>query len=92
MTLAVAAAARRRGLGRRLLARFEAAAAARGAEAAFLEVAEDNAPARALYLAAGWVEAGRRRRYYARGDGTAADAIVMRKALGGTAGGAGANA
>lgn len=81
LTLAVRPAARRRGLARRLLVAFEARAAALGAEAAFLEVAEDNAPARALYAAAGWREVGRRRDYYRRTDGNVADALVLRRDL-----------
>ena len=72
---------RRQGLARRTLARFEAAAAARGALRALLDVAEDNAPARALYAGAGYVEDGRRRGYYARPDGPAVDAVLMSKAL-----------
>lgn len=76
LTLAVAPAARRRGLGRRLVAQALAAAQGAGAEAMFLEVAADNAPARALYAQAGFAEAGRRRAYYA---GT--DALVLRRAL-----------
>jgi ribosomal-protein-alanine N-acetyltransferase len=78
LTLAVAPEARRRGLGRRLVARFVYQARARGATDAFLEVAADNAPAIALYHAAGFVEAGRRRAYY----GPATDALILRRALG----------
>lgn len=77
LTLAVAPPARRRGLGGALLGAAMAGAAARGAAAMFLEVAERNAPARALYAAAGFAEAGRRRRYYADG----ADALVLRRDL-----------
>lgn len=77
LTLAVPEAARRRGIGARLLACFESEALARGAEAAFLEVASDDAPARALYAGAGWAEAGRRRDYYAPG----VDALILRKPL-----------
>ena len=79
LTLAVRPEARRRGAGRGLLAAFEAAAGARGCGEAFLEVSERNAPARALYAAAGWAGAGRRARYYADGS----DALVLRKALAG---------
>jgi ribosomal-protein-alanine N-acetyltransferase len=43
----------------------------------FLEVAEANAAARALYAAAGFAEVGRRRRYYADGG----DALVLRRGL-----------
>ena len=48
LTLAVAPEARRRGLGRKLLARFIYQARLRAAETAFLEVAAGNAAARAL--------------------------------------------
>lgn len=81
VTIAVDPAARRRGAGRGLLTGFEAEARARGAEHAFLEVAEDNIAARALYAAAGWVETGRRREYYPRPDGGAVDAVTMAKTL-----------
>ncbi|MDP3339032.1 ribosomal protein S18-alanine N-acetyltransferase [Frigidibacter sp.] len=81
LTLAVAPEARRAGIGARLLAGFLAEAAARGAETAFLEVAEDNQPARALYERAGFAPAGRRRAYYRHPDGTSTDALVMTRAL-----------
>ncbi|MRX49428.1 GNAT family N-acetyltransferase [Paracoccus sp. S-4012] len=74
LTLAVAPEARRHGLGRALCEGFAAAGRANGAASAFLEVAEDNAPARALYAAAGWREAGRRRGYYGPGR----DAMILR--------------
>lgn len=79
LTLAVDAGMRRRGVGRRLLAAFEAGARARGARTLFLEVAADNAPARALYAGAGWEEAGLRRGYYRGRDGVPRDALVLRK-------------
>jgi [ribosomal protein S18]-alanine N-acetyltransferase len=81
LTLAVDPEARRRGLGRWLVAGFEAEAARRGAVDAYLEVAEGNAAARALYAAAGWTGAGRRRGYYAAPGRPAEDALVLRKAL-----------
>ena len=74
LTLAVAPEARRQGVARDLCRRFDQAAKAAGADAAFLEVAADNGAARALYLGCGWVEAGWRPRYY----GPALDAVVMR--------------
>jgi len=80
LTIAVAPECRRAGRGRALLAGFEAEAAARGAEVAFLEVADDNAAARALYLVAGWKESGRRKGYYAR-PGGAVDAIILTKSF-----------
>ncbi len=86
LTLAVDPEARGRGLGRWLVAAFEAEAARRGAVDAFLEVAEGNAAARAVYAAAGWTEAGRRRGYYAAPGRPAEDALVLRKALAAGAG------
>jgi len=68
------------GHGRACLDAALAQAAARGARHAFLEVAADNAAALALYRAAGFVQAGLRRGYYAR-PGAAADALVMTRAL-----------
>ena len=76
LTLAVAPAGRRAGTGAALLAAFEAEARTRGARDAFLEVADDNAPARALYARAGWREVGRRPGYYA-----GVDALTLHKAL-----------
>ena len=81
LTLAVAPESRRRGLGRKLVARFLYQARLRGAEMAFLEVAADNAAAQALYARAGFAESGRRRGYYRRPDGSALDALVMQRAL-----------
>ena len=81
LTLAVAPEARRRGLGRKLLARFIYQARLRAAETAFLEVAAGNAAARALYLAGGFAESGRRKRYFHSPDGTHEDAIVMARRL-----------
>ncbi|HFQ14923.1 MAG TPA: GNAT family N-acetyltransferase [Rhodobacteraceae bacterium] len=81
LALAVAPAARRRGLGRRLLRDFERAARKAGAARAFLEVATDNLPAVALYRAAGWSESGRRPGYYPRTGAPACDAVILAKHL-----------
>jgi ribosomal-protein-alanine N-acetyltransferase len=56
-------------------------AAAAGSQTAFLEVAADNAGAIALYDASGFEAAGRRAGYYARQEGPAADALVLRRTL-----------
>lgn len=77
LTLVVAAPRRRQGLGRRLLEAVIAQAAADGAATLHLEVADDNAAARALYTAQGFAIVGRRRRYYASG----ADGLAMRRKL-----------
>ncbi len=75
LALAVVPSARRAGRARALLAAAEARAKENGVRELFLEVAASNAAARALYAAAGYREAGRRRRYYRDGD----DALVLRK-------------
>lgn len=72
LTIAVEPEKQGQGIGRALMADFLAEAKARGAESIFLEVASTNAPARALYSGAGFVESGRRKGYY---DGV--DAVVM---------------
>ena len=77
LTLAVRPSARRQGLGARLVGRAAHRAAALGATRLFLEVAEDNAAARALYAASGFEAAGRRPRYYSRPDGPAIDALLL---------------
>jgi ribosomal-protein-alanine N-acetyltransferase len=77
LTLAVRPGARRRGEGGRLVGEGVLAAAARGAVRVFLEVAEDNAAARALYARAGFSEAGRRPGYYAGPDGARRDALIL---------------
>ena len=81
LTPAVAPESRRRGLGHKLLARFLYQARLRGAASAFLEVAEDNTPARALYAAQGFADVGRRPGYYARPDGSRIAAIAMQRTL-----------
>ena len=81
LTLAVHPNARRRGHARTLLSRFDAEAAGRGADRAFLEVMATNAPALALYRDTGWREARRRRGYYRVPDGGPVDAVILDKAL-----------
>ena len=82
ITIAVDPGARRKGLGRALMERAGAEALARGAEAMFLEVAEDNAPAIALYDRLGFEPVGRRPAYYTRSGGKVA-AISMKLELAG---------
>ncbi|MDA8253231.1 MAG: GNAT family N-acetyltransferase [Rhodospirillales bacterium] len=77
LALAVVPARRRTGLGRALLAAAEEHIAAAGARVVFLEVSFANAPARALYAAAGYGEIGRRRGYYPDGS----DALVLARPL-----------
>jgi len=84
LNLTVAASARRRGVGRRLLQRLLAAAIGAGARQCFLEVRESNHAAIALYLREGFAPVARRAAYYPPPAGSAQreDALVMRRQLG----------
>lgn len=73
--IAVAAPARRRGFGTRLLGELLDMARAKSASAVFLEVRESNQAARALYEKWAFLESGRRRRYY---SDPVEDAILYR--------------
>ncbi len=77
--IAIAGAARRRGLGTRLLGAFLDDAHAQGASAVFLEVRESNQAARLLYEKWAFVESGRRPSYYTQPQ---EDAIVYRLSIG----------
>ncbi|MBN8290747.1 GNAT family N-acetyltransferase [Rhodobacter sp. NTK016B] len=81
LTLATDPDRRRQGLARARLETFDAEARARGAESAFLEVAEDNAPARALYGACGWTAQGRRPGYYVAPTGQSVAALILCKSF-----------
>lgn len=81
LTIAVRPAHRRAGAGRALLRAVVERARDAGARRLFLEVGADNPAARALYATAGFEAVGGRRAYYRRGQGPAADAVVMRLAL-----------
>ena len=67
-----------RGTGTALLTALVDEAARRGCTEVLLEVREDNARARRLYLRQGFAEIGIRRGYY---QPSGVDAVVMRKAL-----------
>jgi ribosomal-protein-alanine N-acetyltransferase len=77
LTLLVLPPYRRRGLAVRLLAQAMERARLGAANVLFLEVAADNARARALYSAEGFEQVGCRPRYY----GNAIDALVMKRRL-----------
>lgn len=74
LTVAVHPTHRRRGHALALLRAAVAAWQGAGVRQGWLEVRIDNVGALALYRRAGWLDAGRRRRYYP--DGT--DAALMR--------------
>ena len=77
MSVGVASEWQKLGLGRRLVDGLARAVKRAEARRLFLEVATDNAGAIALYRAAGFSEQGRRKAYYKRADGTAADALTL---------------
>ena len=77
LTLAVDPPSQGQGAGRRLLQAAMDDSRRRGAMAMFLEVAPSNAAALALYSRAGFVQVGRRPRYYPGGG----DALVLRGLL-----------
>lgn len=81
LSVAVAAKARGRGLSRGLLATHLGHLAGRGARTVFLEVEENNRPARRLYETAGFTVVGRRERYYREAGGEERNALVMRRDL-----------
>ncbi|MCE9648167.1 MAG: GNAT family N-acetyltransferase [Parvibaculum sp.] len=83
LTLAVDISKRGQGLGRKLMEAAAARALASGAAALFLEVADDNVAALALYERLGFVTMGLRPAYYARAGGSVA-ARNMRLSLGKT--------
>lgn len=79
LTLAVHPKARRSGLARALIqhAVRQQTQNAENVARLFLEVAQDNAPARALYAACGFRETGVRPNYYKREDGNRVDGVLM---------------
>lgn len=81
LTVGVAKTAQRQGLAGTLIAALLERARHEGLAQIFLDVAEDNTAARALYGRHGFAVAGRRRGYYVR-DGGKVDALLMRRSLG----------
>ena len=81
LTIATHPVDQRQGLARAALQAAEKTARATGAITMFLEVAEDNLPARALYTGTGYAPMGRRPGYYHRANGSAVAALTLRKPL-----------
>ncbi|MGC2412893.1 MAG: GNAT family N-acetyltransferase, partial [Stellaceae bacterium] len=73
---------RRRGIGRGLIDAVVAQAERGGIASIVLEVADQNEPAQRLYAALGFVQVGRRPRYY-RQMGGGADALILRRGIAG---------
>jgi ribosomal-protein-alanine N-acetyltransferase len=80
LSIAVDARHRGRGLSRDLLLTHLGHLAGRGVRTVFLEVEENNQPARRLYDRAGFAVTGRRERYY-RQDSQQLNALIMRRDL-----------
>ena len=77
LTLAVEPSVHRQGIATALLRAAKVKVCGCGGNAIFLEVATGNTAALSLYRREGFVEIGRRRRYYA----DASDALVLRMNL-----------
>lgn len=76
LLLAVSPAEQSKGIGRKLLEQFVVNAKKNGASKIHLEVRDGN-PAVGFYEAAGFVPAGRRRKYYRGSDGRQYDALTF---------------
>jgi ribosomal-protein-alanine N-acetyltransferase len=81
LSVAVASTQRGRGLARELLTLHLRRLAALRTRAVFLEVDENNTPARRLYRRAGFREVGRRDAYYWDSGGRQTAALVLRRDL-----------
>lgn len=81
VSIGVAPDWQRAGLGARLIEGLMRASKKGEAARIFLEVAEDNKAARALYAKLGFSEIGRRKGYYKRGSGLSVDALTLALSL-----------
>jgi ribosomal-protein-alanine N-acetyltransferase len=81
LSIAVASSHRGRGLSRNLLLTHLGHLAGRGVRTIFLEVEENNQPARQLYDRTGFAVVGRRERYYREPSGEQLNAVLMRRDL-----------
>ena len=81
LSIAIDARHRGRGLSRQLLLTHLGHLAGRGVRTVFLEVEENNQPARRLYERAGFGVVGRRERYYGQPGGEQLNALLMRRDL-----------
>lgn len=81
LTIGTLPKARRNGIAKMLIDTRCAGLASEGIISLFIEVADANIAAQALYKSIGFAESGRRKAYYDLGDGRHEDAIIMRKIL-----------
>lgn len=79
LSIAVTARYQGRGFARKLLQLHMGRLAALGVKTLFLEVADSNRPAIALYRKAGFREVAKRPNYYPLPGGSAAAALVLRR-------------
>ena len=81
LSLGTALPARRKGFARQLVRASADEAHRLGATAMFLDVAEDNHAAIALYASAGFAVCGQRTHYYRRREQPPVDAVLLRAGL-----------
>ncbi|SDT31192.1 ribosomal protein S18-alanine N-acetyltransferase [Bradyrhizobium canariense] len=81
LSIAIDTDHRGRGLSRNLLLTHLGHLAGHGIRTIFLEVEENNQPARKLYERAGFTVVGRRERYYQQPGGEQLNALLMRRDL-----------
>ncbi|HEU0145455.1 MAG TPA: ribosomal protein S18-alanine N-acetyltransferase [Bradyrhizobium sp.] len=81
LSVAIDPGYRGRGLSRDLLLTHLGHLAGRGVRTVFLEVEENNQPARRLYQRIGFATVGRRERYYQQPGGEQLNALLMRRDL-----------
>jgi [ribosomal protein S18]-alanine N-acetyltransferase len=81
LSIAIDPGYRGRGLSRALLLTHLGHLVARGVRTIFLEVEENNQPARRLYERSGFTAVGRRERYYQQAGGEQLNALLMRRDL-----------
>jgi len=81
LSIAIDKGQRGRGLSRNFLLTHLGHLAGRGIHKIFLEVEENNQPARRLYERAGFTVVGRRERYYQQPGGEQLNALLMRRDL-----------
>ena len=81
LSIAIDPGYRGRGLSRNMLLTHLGHLAGRGVQKVFLEVEENNQPARRLYEQTGFAVVGRRERYYRQSGAEHLNALLMRRDL-----------
>jgi ribosomal-protein-alanine N-acetyltransferase len=81
LTIGVAPEQQRYGIGRQLVEGTARSAIRSEARRLCLDVADNNAPARALYASCGFAEIGRRKAYYTLPGGAREDALQLARDL-----------